>query len=151
MKYVNNILFALILPAMILSFTGASFHFHICADSGKIFSHIHLPEHQPDNRDGSCCCGHEQESNKCCDSEPLSSGECENDNSDCCFSIEKEIETDSEYNISTHRYNPEPVEITSLFHWKPEGFNPQPSGDLFPDPDIFVSPTKLHSSIVLLI
>jgi hypothetical protein len=69
----------------------------------------------------------------------------------CCLDYDKKIETDKDYNSSQFRFNSDPVELTTIYSRTPESYFPQICENSFPDSDIFVTSTKLHSSIVLLI
>jgi hypothetical protein len=147
MSHVNKILYTLILPVMIFSFTGASMHLHVCSKKGSSIS-IKLPAHKDNDHSKACC--FQSDMKGCCSTHPLET-EVNETKAPCCLDFEKKIETDKDYNFSHYKFNSDPVELNSIYDRTSEGYIPLICESLFPDSEIFDIPPKLHSSIVLLI
>ena len=151
------------LPVMIFSFTGASLHVHICSETGETYSDIHLLSFQyklqqseclagidaRNTKELSCCSGNDHDKVNC--SIPENYDNHENLHSYFCIDIEQKIETDNNYKFSHHTVRLDPIEISSLFPGIPDTKILQSKEQVYSSANSFVSPPKLHSSVVLLL
>lgn len=98
------------LPVMLVSFTGAKLHFHVCGHSGKMYAGIQFTDYDHDESADDCCSSKDESS---CE------GVCsaEKKHSTCCIDLKKEITTDQDYNFSSNTFKSEIPEITlAVFH-----------------------------------
>jgi hypothetical protein len=102
MKWIHKIVALFLLPVMLISFTGAEFHFHICGHTGKFYTDIHFTDSHHSHELQSCC--EIEETENCCP------GTCSVENeyhASCCIDLKKEIKTDENYNFSNHTFKSE--------------------------------------------
>ena len=99
MNFLPKITSLLLLPVMLLTFTGGSLHLHFCGHTGKIYTGVHFASLAHDYYDKACC--QQPEMEKHC-----SAGSCEtNDtkhNEPCCFDLQNEFTTDKNFSPSSH-------------------------------------------------
>lgn len=147
---------------MIFSFTGASLHVHICSQTGDVYSDIHLIRHQNEKHDPVCCFGNniENEKEQNCfagkgqeqnNSSNLSCSKKQGPDHACCFDFEKKIETDTDYKFSQYNFRLVPVEVISILPVLPDNETLQLKKEIYFDSNSFISPPKLHPSVVLLL
>ena len=123
MRTANKISAFLLVPIMLLSFTGASLHLHICRHTGKIYADVNF-DPSPSTQAKTCC--HESDAQtSCC------SGSCKIENNlnqdSCCVDLQKEINTDKDYSPSynTSKISPADLDITEFrsFGWTAHALN----------------------------
>ncbi len=147
---------------MILSFTGASLHVHICSITGDVYSDIHLIKHQNEKHDPACCFGNDKDSEgeqNCCSGENreqnnysgVGCSKKQGPDHACCFDFEKKIETDNDYKYSHYNYRLIPAEVISFLPELSDNEVLQFRDNVYFDSNSFVSPPNLHSSVVLLL
>ena len=161
MSIVHKIISLIFLPLMIFSFTGASLHVHICSKTGDVYSDIHLLNHKHQQHESTSCKNNNAGNNEglsCCSESDPDKEQCgktdyyknHKDSHSCyCIDIETKIETDNNYKFSQRTYKLNPVEIRLLFTGIPGNEILQPTEQLYPSANSFISPPKLHSGIVL--
>ncbi len=148
---------------MILSFTGANLHVHICSNTADGFSDIYLLNSKCEQQESDCCPGKSVENNKdlaCCSENHLDNKNCndsnhfknhENSQTCFCFDVGKDIKTDENFKFSHHTYRLDNVKIISLFTWTSDNEILLPKEQLYLLTTSYLSPPKLHSSIELLL
>lgn len=158
----HKIISLIILPVMILSFTGASFHLHVCSQTGDVYSDIHLIKHQNEKQDPACCfdndTDNEGKQNRCSGEDKeqnhyseVSCSKKQGTDHACCFDLEKKFETDNDYKYSHYNYRLVPAEVISILPELTDKEVLQLKEKIYFDSNSCISPPKLHSSVVLLL
>jgi hypothetical protein len=94
MNFFHKIASLLLLPLMLLSFSGASLRVHICNHTGAVYTDVYFAEipHDLHTKD---CCHPRDHGYHCCGSSCKMPGEEHKET--CCVDLQKKIETDENY------------------------------------------------------
>jgi hypothetical protein len=107
-KKIYKILAIIITPILLGSFTGVEVHFHLCKETGKVYSDIHLAGSGHKMEEPCCCMDDHGEPPACADAACTSS---HGTDESCCVDIQQEIVTDDTFKTSGFAFK---VMITEL-------------------------------------